>query len=101
MLFIMEEYIQIITTTEKKEEAEKIAKILVEKRLAGCIQIIGPIISTYWWKNKIEQANEVVLIAKTKKDNWEKLKAEIKSIHPYSIPCIAKIEVEVNEEFKK
>jgi len=45
----MEEYIQVITTTEKKEDAERIAKTLVVKRLAGCVQIMGPIASTYWW----------------------------------------------------
>ena len=46
----MEDYIQVFTTTEKKEDGEIIAKTLVEKRLAGCVQIVGPILSTYWWE---------------------------------------------------
>jgi periplasmic divalent cation tolerance protein len=54
----MKEYIQIFTTTEKKEDAEKIAQTLVKERLAGCVQIIGTISSVYRWKNKIEKAEE-------------------------------------------
>ena len=63
-----EKYIQIMTTTEKKEDAERIAEVLVNKRLAGCIQIIGPITSTYWWKDKIEKAEEWLSLMKTKKN---------------------------------
>jgi periplasmic divalent cation tolerance protein len=54
----MTEYIQVITTTEKKEDAQKVARVVVEKRLAGCVQIIGPIASTYRWKEAIETAEE-------------------------------------------
>ncbi|CAD7776901.1 CutA1 divalent ion tolerance protein [Candidatus Methanoperedenaceae archaeon GB50] len=55
---MVQEYIQVVTTTDKKEDADRIARTLVEKRLAGCIQILGPIVSTYWWKNNIETAEE-------------------------------------------
>jgi len=46
----MADYIQIYTTTEKREEARDIARNVVEKRLAACAQVLGPIASTYWWK---------------------------------------------------
>ena len=83
-----EEYIQVFTTTEKKEDAEKISKALVEKRLAGCIQVVGPIISTYWWKDNVETAEEWLCIIKSKKDIFNELEKSIKEIHPYEVPEI-------------
>jgi periplasmic divalent cation tolerance protein len=54
----LKEIIQVITTTETKADAQAIAHALVEKRLAACVQIIGPITSTYWWRGEIETAEE-------------------------------------------
>jgi periplasmic divalent cation tolerance protein len=88
-----EEYIQIFTTTENKEDAEKIAKSLIEKRLAGCIQIIGPISSIYWWKNKIETSQEWLCIIKSKKKLYEEIEKSIKEIHPYEIPEIIAMQI--------
>ncbi|MCX7995818.1 MAG: divalent-cation tolerance protein CutA [candidate division WOR-3 bacterium] len=82
------DYIQIFTTVEKKEDAEKIARSVVEKRLGGCVQILGPIKSTYWWKGKIETAEEYLCIVKSKKDLYDKLEKAIKEIHPYETPEI-------------
>ena len=84
----MEEYIQVLTTTEKKEDGEKIAKALLEKRLAGCIQLVGPIVSTYWWKGNVETAEEWLCFIKSKKDLYEELEESIKKIHPYETPEI-------------
>ena len=84
----MEEYIQVFTTTEKKDDAEKIAKALVEKRLAGCIQIVGPIASTYWWKGNVETAGEWLCLIKSKKSLYKKLEKAIEEIHPYETPEI-------------
>ena len=83
-----EEYLQVFTTTEKKEDAEKIAKALVEKRLAGCVQIIGPIASTYRWKGAIETAEEWLCFIKSKKALYGELEKAIVEIHPYEIPEI-------------
>lgn len=85
---MMEEYIQVFTTTEKKEDAEKIVKALVEKRLAGCIQIVGPIVSTYWWKDNVETAEEWLCFIKSKKALYDELEKAIKEIHPYETPEI-------------
>jgi len=85
---MMEEYIQVFTTTEKKDDAEKIAKALVEKRLAGCIQIVGPIASTYWWKGNVETAGEWLCLIKSKKSLYKKLEKAIEEIHPYETPEI-------------
>jgi len=84
----MEEYIQVLTITEKKEDGEKIAKGIVKKRLAGCVQLVGPIESTYWWKGNVETAEEWLCFIKTKKDLYEELEKAIKKIHPYETPEI-------------
>lgn len=88
-----EEYIQVLTTTEKKEEAEKIAKILVEKKIAACVQIFGPITSTYWWKEKIEKAEEWLCFIKTKKNLYDEVEKAIKEIHSYEVPEIIAIPI--------
>ena len=80
-------YIQIITTCEKKKDAEKIAKALIEKRLAACIQIM-PINSIYWWKEKIEKAKEWILFIKTEKKLYERIESAIKTLHSYETPEI-------------
>ena len=84
----MESYIQVITTTEKREDAVKIAKTIVEKRLAGCVQIVGPILSTYWWKGCMETAEEWQCLMKSRKDLYGKIEKAIKAIHPYETPEI-------------
>ena len=73
---------------KKKEDTEKIAKALVEKRLAGCIQIVGPIGSTYWWKDKVETAEEWLCFIKSKKSLYDELEKAIKEIHSYEAPEI-------------
>lgn len=85
---IMEKYIQVITTTAKKEDAAKIAASLVEKRLAVCVQIVGPVHSTYRWEGKVEQAEEWQCLIKSRQDLFGELEQVIKAIHPYKIPEI-------------
>jgi len=96
----MKEYIQVITTTEKKEDAEKISTNIIEKRLAGCIQLSGPITSTYWWKGNIEKTEEWILFIKTRIDLYEELEKAIKEIHPYETPEIIAVPiVEGNKDY--
>jgi periplasmic divalent cation tolerance protein len=84
----MEEYVQIFTTTEKKEDAEKIARNLVEKRVAGCVQIVGPVRSNYWWKGNLETAEEWLCLIKSKGELYAQIEGAIKELHPYEIPEI-------------
>ena len=84
----MGSYIQIITTTEKKEDAEEIAMTLVEKRLAACVQIAGPITSLYRWKGNIERAQEWQCWIKSKEVLYKEIEKTIKSVHPYEVPEI-------------
>jgi periplasmic divalent cation tolerance protein len=90
--------IQVITTTETKADAQAIARALVEKRLAGCVQIIGPITSTYWWQGEIETAEEWLCVIKTRVDLYEQLEAAIKKVHPYDVPEILAVPVVAGSE---
>ena len=84
----MAEYIQIFTTTESRDDAEMISRNVVEKRLAACAQVLGPITSTYWWKEEIEKTQEWLCIMKSRGDLFNELEEAIKSIHPYEVPEI-------------
>ena len=84
----MEEYIQVYTTTDKKEVGQKIAKALLEKRLAGCVQVIGPIVSAYWWNDKFTESEEWLCLIKSRGILYEQLEKCIKEIHPYETPEI-------------
>jgi len=89
----MGEYIQIFTTTEKREDAERIAQALVEKRLAGCVQIVGPMVSTYRWKGKVETAEEWLCLIKSRRGLYEELERAIMEMHPYETPEIIAIPI--------
>ncbi len=90
--------ILIYITHENQEEAEKVCDKLLKEKLIKCVNYI-PIKSAYWWKEKIENSNEIVSILKTKENNWEKIKSRVKELHPYEVPCIIKINIEANKEY--
>ena len=78
----------IYVTTSNKEEARKIGRKLIEEKLAECINIIGNVESIYWWKEKIEEANEAVLLVKTKEELVSEATSKIKELHSYEYPCV-------------
>ena len=80
--------IKIIITADSKETAEKIGRDLVRRRLASCAQISGPIKSIYWWKGKIEEAEEWLCTLKSRKELYKTIEKEIQSLHPYEVPQI-------------
>lgn len=84
----MNGYIQVFTTTETKENAERIAETLVEKKIAGCVQIVGPITSIYRWKGKIEKAEEWLCLIKTKAELFDEVEKTIRQMHTYETPEI-------------
>ena len=84
----MSEYVQITTTTDSRELAQKIAETLVEKKLAACAQISGPITSIYEWKGKVENEEEWYCVIKTRKNLFQEIEENIKALHPYEVPEI-------------
>jgi len=89
----MTEYIQVLTTVEQKDDAEKIAKTLVEKRIAACVQIIGPMTSYFHWQENLDSAQEFLCLIKSRKDLFAAVERAIKSLHPYEIPEILALPV--------
>lgn len=81
-------FIQVVTTTETKEQARAIARYLVEEKLAACVQISDVIESTYLWKGKIETAREFMCFIKTSDDLYPQVEAAITKMHTYEIPEI-------------
>jgi periplasmic divalent cation tolerance protein len=82
----------IQTTCSSNEEAKKIAKVLIEERLAACIQL-SEIESIYTWNQKFCCDNETLMSIKTRKENFEKVKSKIKELHSYDVPEIIQIDI--------
>jgi periplasmic divalent cation tolerance protein len=89
----MSDYIQIVTTVERREDARRIAQSLVERRLAACVQVSGPIASVYRWKGKIETAEEWQCSAKSRRDLFEAVERAIRELHPYEVPEILAVPI--------
>ena len=84
----MHDFLQVVTTTETNADAQRIATALVERRLAACVQIIGPMTSTFRWDGKVQTATEWLCVIKTCRDTYEGLEAAIRELHPYEVPEI-------------
>ena len=89
----MSTYIQVVTTTALRDEAERIASELVEARLAACVQIVGPIRSTYRWQGKIESSEEWQCWVKTRGELFARVEEAIRRVHPYEVPEILAVPV--------
>lgn len=77
----------VYITAESVEQAEHIGRVLVEERLAACVNILPGMRSIYQWQGQIESALETVLIAKTRQSLTEALLAKVKALHTYDTPC--------------
>ncbi|MFA6254797.1 MAG: divalent-cation tolerance protein CutA [Patescibacteria group bacterium] len=91
--------ITIYVTYPSLTEAKKITDKLLAQKLVACVTFF-PIKSKFWWQGKIQQANEVVTLLTTKKENWAKVRAEIKKMHSYKVPCIEKTEFAANIDYE-
>jgi len=84
--------ILIQTTCSNQEEAKKIARVLIEEKLAACVQL-NKIESIYSWKNKICESQEILLNIKTKKKLFGEIKSTILKLHSYDVPEIIEIDI--------
>jgi periplasmic divalent cation tolerance protein len=82
------EYIIVFVTASNLEEAKRIAKALVDEKLAACVNILAHTESIFHWKGKVWDAKEALLIAKTKKKNFVKLNKRVLEMHSYEVPEI-------------
>lgn len=84
----MHEFGIVSMTASSRDEAERIARALVEKRLAACVQIVSDIRSLYWWQGRMCDEHEVLFIAKTARSCFDALEAEVRRLHSYEVPEI-------------
>lgn len=88
------EMMVVLVTSESQAQAEKIARGLLEKHLAACVNILPGAKSLYWWENKIAEAGECVLIIKTREASLGALTAEVKRLHSYTVPEVVAFRIE-------
>ncbi len=84
----------IYVTVPLREEAEKLAEVLVTEQLAACANIIEGVTSIFHWEGKLCRENEVILILKTTEERVEELTERIKQLHSYDCPCIVALPIE-------
>lgn len=92
----------VYVTTSNLQEAKKIGELLVEKRLAACVNILGTIQSLFWWNGAVQEATESAFIAKTTTVRVPELIATVKTNHSYECPCVVTLSIdEGNPDFLK
>ncbi len=87
------EFIQVSTTVDSKARADKIARRLLDERVASCVQVLGPIQSDYWWKGRIERTKEWICFIKARARDYQRIEASIRKVHPYDVPEILALPV--------
>ncbi len=83
----------VITSAPDRKVAQAIAQALVERKLAACVNILASCTSVYRWQGKIETADEVPLLIKTRAEIYTEVEAAIKGLHPYEVPEIVALPV--------
>lgn len=83
--------IAVFMTAPNREEAGRLAEMLVSKQLAACVQILPGMESVYRWHGKLERQNEVLLIAKTLNSKFAELEKEVRALHSYETPEIVAV----------
>lgn len=95
------QYQLIYITTEDEDEAIVIGKILVEEKLAACVNL-HPIHSIYGWEGEVQEDSEIAMLVKTKEALVDRVIARVKELHSYEVPCIISLPIEKgNPDFLK
>jgi periplasmic divalent cation tolerance protein len=82
-----------LITAPEGETASKLARLIVESKLAACVNVLPSLKSTYWWQGKIEESSESLLLAKTDKLKVKSLIKLVKANHPYSVPEVISLRI--------
>jgi len=83
----------VLTACPDEACAERIARVLVEEGLAGCVNILPPMRSIYRWKGKIEDASEQLLVIKSTQARYPAIRDRLRSLHPYELPEIIAVPI--------
>jgi periplasmic divalent cation tolerance protein len=90
----MSEFAIVLTTMPDDPRADELARTLIAERLAACVNVHGPMISTYRWKETVEHAAERQLVIKTTRARLPALEARVRELHPYELPELIIISVD-------
>jgi periplasmic divalent cation tolerance protein len=85
---------QVESTTESMDEAKALATALVEKRLAACVQVVGPIRSTFRWEGRVRDAEEFLVLCKVPEERLEAATSTIEELHSYDVPEVLAFKIE-------
>ena len=98
----MNEFIVVYVTVGSPDEGDRLARALVGERLAACVNRIGSVRSVYRWQGQIEESSEELLIIKTKRELFSRLKQRVQELHSYSVPEIIALPIlEGSESYLK
>lgn len=81
-------YSVVLTTVPTRAKARQLTTLILRKKLAACVNILGPAESFFWWKGKIDRTKEFLLLIKTRISRFDRLRTFIEKHHPYSVPEI-------------
>lgn len=84
----------VYMTMQDRDEAERIAGVLIEERLVACVNILGGCESLFWWDGAVQKESEVVMLAKTSQERLESLTERINVLHSYDVPCIVALKID-------
>lgn len=82
----MSEHVVVLSTVGTAEDAARVARALVERRLAACVNVVPAVRSIYRWKGRVEEDEERLLVIKTRRDRIEALREVLVALHPYELP---------------
>lgn len=88
-----EKFIIIFITCGSKKEAGKIVDAILNKRLAACANIVSEVESKFWWRGKIDNAKEYLIMMKARRKNFEEIEKQVKRLHSYEVPEIIAIPI--------
>ncbi len=89
-----ERHILVLTTAGSDEQAEQLARALVERRLAACVNMVGGVCSVYRWEGQIEREEEKLLIIKTAARLFDRVRETIRELHSYDVPEILAVPID-------
>ncbi len=88
----------VLTTTDSEALADTIGRELVERRLAACVNLVGPVQSVYRWEGKVVRSEERLLILKTRVDRFQQVASAIRELHTYDVPEVLAVPLSAGDE---
>ena len=93
--------LMVMTTCPALEAAEALGELIVEARLAACVQVLPRMTSIYWWEGEVQRESEYLLLIKTLPEKWDELRDFVAANHTYDVPEVVAVDVlNVSEPYR-